>query len=130
MLKKGSIILFLPILGLSFQTHGQAKWDTLYYDLKPEMIAQATVKESEVTDEYFVTVRLKEEYHAEFAELTGDNIGNLLGMVYDEELISPTLPAIQARIRGGGFCLGDYTQKEKAIKVKNQILNQKESDSF
>lgn len=92
------------------------------------MIEEARVDSitMQTTTQYFVSVRLKEEYHAEYEKLTGDNIGNLLGVIYNEELISPTFPAIQTKIKGGGFSIGDYKEKEEAIEVKKQILSEDE----
>ena len=103
---------------------GQSKRDTVIYEIKPEMVDTAYVKKSEVSKSVFVHVQLKEAYHAEFAELTVNNIGNLLAVEYKGNILSHNFPTILAKISGGRFSL-EYKNEKKAREVIQQILGRK-----
>lgn len=99
----------------------QAERDTLFYEIKPDMIAQARLYEDNKVAEYRINVLLKEDYHSEYAQLTRDNIGNFLAVKYDGEIISPVLPTIQAGIANGRFSLV-FEKEEEATTVMQEIL--------
>ena len=87
------------------------------------MIDTASVHEMEMEEpEYFIAVRLKEEYYATFAQLTADNIENFLAVIFEGEYLSPNLPVIKAKISSGRFSLGPYKKQEKAEEVMQQLL--------
>lgn len=126
MAQKTSIFILTLCFLLASKSYGQAERDTLFYELKTEMIEEARVDSIsfEETVEYWINVQLIEKYHAEFAKLTSDNIDNFLAVVYDGEIIAPSLPTIKGKISRGRFPLGPYKKKEKAAKVREQILSE------
>lgn len=127
MVQKTSIFILTLCFLLAYNSYVQAERDTLFYELKTEMIDQANVYKMKMKEpQYFISVRLKKDYHAKYAQLTGDNIGNFFAVVYGGKIINLSLPTIQTAISGGRFSLGDYKEKEEAVKVKNQILNEDE----
>ncbi|MEL7834533.1 SecDF P1 head subdomain-containing protein [Fodinibius sp. Rm-B-1B1-1] len=111
---------------ISFQSQAQTERDTVFYEIKPDMIVQTRIVEDEVqVDKYRVLVRLKKEYHSKFEQLTEENIDNFLGVKQDGEILSPSFPVIKAKIPGGRFLLL-FDSKEEARKVVNQIKGEDE----
>lgn len=108
---------------ISFSSNGQVDGDTLFYEIKPEMIHQTEVYKSDITPEYYIHVQIKEDYRKRYAQLTEENIGNFLAVKYQGEVVAPSLPTIQARIPSGRFRLGPYKNKKEAKEVRKWILD-------
>lgn len=120
MMQKTPIFIILLCLLISFKSYGQTERDTLFYEIQPDMIAQTRLLEDKEETEYRIFVNLKEDYHSEYEQLTRDNIGNFLAVVYKGEILSPLLPVIQASVPNGHFSI-PFKKKEKAKKVMQQI---------
>ena len=126
MVQKTSIFILLLCFLTSFQSYGQVKGDTLFYKIKPEMIASARIEKGPLKEaEYYIFVHLKKNYHTKFATLTDSNIGNLLAVTYQGEVVSPTLPTIQAKLTQGYFSIGPFTKEKNAQNVLQKILNKR-----
>jgi preprotein translocase subunit SecD len=102
------------------KTKGLTGRDTLFYEIQSQMIDQTRIKKSQISDEYRTHFRLKEKYHSEFRQLTRENIGNFLAVVYEGEILSSGLPTIQASISNGRFSMV-FKEEEQAKKILHQI---------
>ena len=108
------------------QVHGQTKRDTLFYELKPEMIKQTKVEKMKLKSrKYHINILLKEKYHKKFGQLTGENIGNYLAVVHNGEVLSPSIPTIRAYISGGRFTIGSFKNEKKAKRIMQRLSNAK-----
>ena len=95
------------------------------------MIDTAIVEKMEMEEpEYVIFLRLKKDYHTKFAKLTGENIDHFLAVMYDGEIIAPSLPVIKAKIKSGRFQIGPYKDEKDAKELLEQILNSNEEDSL
>ena len=82
--------------------------------------AQAgTYKDNTGNTAYCVDLVLTDEAAEEFAEVTGENIGNSLPIVYDGEVISN--PVVQSKITGGTAQITGMEDYEEASKLASQI---------
>lgn len=126
MLHKTSVfVLLLFCFLVSSKSYGQIERDTLFYKIKPEMIARARIGETSFNKtNYYIYVHLKKEYHQELAQLTGSNIDNYFAVTYKDEIISPILPVIKAKLTGGNFSIGSFKKEKDARKVLQSILKE------
>ena len=106
------------------ETFGQTDRDTLFYEIRPEMIDRAIQRKREDDQQlYYVDVKLKQEYHSDFAQKTTDNIGNFMAIVHNGAVISSSFPTIQTGISSGRFTLGPYEKQEEAKRILRRILD-------
>ncbi len=106
------------------ETFGQTDRDTLFYEVRPEMIEQAIQRKREDAQQlYYVDVKLKQKYHSDFAQKTTDNIGNFMAIVHNGDVISSSFPTIQIGISSGRFTLGPYEKQEEAKRILRRILD-------
>ncbi len=96
----------------------QEEIDSVIFDLKPEKIEDVKSVEDEYGN-FWIHITLKEEYHGDFADLTEDNIGNVLNITYQNEVYAQ--PVIRSRITGGRFMLGPFEANEEAQQVFEMI---------
>lgn len=124
MIQKTFILISLFIFLFPWQSYGQTERDTVYFKLQSKMIARARVGQSNIEkSDYFIYVDLKKEYHSKYSQLTGKNIGNYLGISFEADIISPSLPVITAKITGGDVTIGIFKKEKNAKKVLQKILN-------
>jgi SecD/SecF fusion protein len=68
------------------------------------------------SDENFVSISLKQEYHNDWEKLTGENIGNALALVFDDVVYAA--PIVQAAIQSGYTQIsGNFTQEQTRLLV-------------
>jgi len=106
------VLLFLKSQG------AQVERDTVVFELKPEEIDKMDLIGDD-RDVYWIDIVLKEKYHADFADLTDDNIGNFLMIIYKNEVYAQ--PVIRSRIGGGRFMLGPFESKDEAENIFEMI---------
>jgi preprotein translocase subunit SecD len=70
-----------------------------------------------------VLVTLNENGREEFAQFTGNNVGNSAAMVVDNKLVSA--PRINARINGGQLIIVGFFNHEEAQSIAEGILSKK-----
>ena len=70
----------------------------------------AEAEQSSYTDDYIIRFEMKYEAAERFAQITGNNIGRRLALVFDGEIISA--PDIRSKIRGRGTISGNLTRTE------------------
>jgi|SRR5699024_10584994 len=128
MLQKRIVLTSIFCFFISLQAQGQNAPDTLYYELKAEMIDQARIHKDdrEELNYYTISIRLKKGYRSELEELTEENVGNFLAVVYEGEIIHPTLPTIRAKLTGEHISLLGFKTEQKAKEVIKKILNKDE----
>ena len=83
-------------------------------DYKPvtsAMIAKASVEESR-HGRLQVRIKLKEEHHTDWAELTKKNIGNFIATVLDGKVYG--IPVVQSEIKGGNAVLPGFKDQKEA----------------
>ncbi len=82
--------------------------------------AQAsTYKDNTGNNAYCVDLVLTDDAAETFAEITGENIGNNLPIIYDGEVISS--PVVQSEITGGTAQITGMENYEEASKLASQI---------
>lgn len=69
--------------------------------------------------EYLVSLDFTEEAGERFAEVTGNNVGRILYIVYDGEVISA--PYIQTKITGGSATVSGMDSREEAEQLASMI---------
>ncbi|HLR76248.1 MAG TPA: hypothetical protein VK106_01220, partial [Balneolaceae bacterium] len=109
---------------LTYQAYGQAKRDTVFYQIQSKKIARASIKKNSVNNEvhYYINFHLKKAYYTEYAQLTGNNIGELLAIKYKGQIISPSIPTITAKITGGNVMVGFFKKEKRARELLQKIL--------
>ena len=82
-------------------------------------IKSAEAEHNPDTDEYVIRFELKEDAGKRFAQLTDDNIGQRLAIIFDGEVLSA--PSIHSRIGGKGTIVGNFdrTEAEEIAEVLN-----------
>jgi len=109
--------ILLSMLFFGFQQTGEER-ETVVFELTPEKISEIQVVEDE-WGVYWVSISLKDEYHADFAYLTGTNVENYLKIKYEDKILSR--PVIKSRIMGGRLSAGPYDTREEAREVAEMI---------
>ena len=97
---------------------GQVERDTVEYEIIPQHIDEINVI-GDAHDIYWVRVLLKEIYHDNYADLTEDNIENVLRITFQNEVLAQ--PVIKSGVRGGRILIGPYEDEEKARGILNWI---------
>lgn len=131
-MNRTSLLLILLIF-LTVTAHAQDQIqtvdrDTVYYELETEMIDTIRVMYEESMNRYVVSPRLKEEFHDEYEKLTGENISNFLGIIFEENLVRTSMPVIRAAISNGGLPAFFFETEDEAIELRDYLLGESETD--
>jgi preprotein translocase subunit SecD len=102
-----------------------SKRDTVYFDLRTQMIDSARVQKLKLKNKtrYRVFVQLKDAYKKEYEQATSKAIGNYFAIRYHGKILLPGLPVIHTKIRSGQFTIEPFKKKKEAIKIKKCILD-------
>jgi preprotein translocase subunit SecD len=111
----------LAILFLTSQG-AQEERDTVVFILKAEEINSMKLIGDD-GDTHWIDIILKRQYHADFASLTGNNIGNVLMITFQNEVYAR--PVIISKILGGRFMLGPFESNEEAMEVFEKIQKER-----
>ncbi len=117
------IYLACILVLLFFKTQGaQEERDTVIFEIKTEEIDSMEMIGND-SDSYWIYITLKLQYHHDLAALTGNNIGSVLMITYQNEIYAQ--PVIRSTIFGGRFMLGPYETKEEAENIFDMIQKEK-----
>ncbi len=105
-----------------------SKRDTVYFDLRTQMIESARVQKLKVENKtrYRVFVQLKDAYRKEYEQATAKAIGNYFAIRYHGKILLPGLPVIHTKIRSGQFTIEPFKKRKQAFKIKKCILDEVE----
>lgn len=91
----------------------------IVYEIFSDKVEQASISQ-EYDSDYSVTILLKETYSKEFAELTENNVGRRLNIVFNNEVLTSAI--IQGKIEYGTIVLGRWKDKDKAESLIRSLI--------
>ena len=122
-MRNAFIKVYLGIAILLSAVIGVYADETLQYELISEKVEKASV--FEIEGSYYIHVKLKEPYVKEFSELTGNNIGKRLEIIFSGRIFSAAV--IRARIESGRIRSKKLSSEEDAKRIM-KALNEYNDD--
>lgn len=113
-MKKMAIILALLLIGSCSTTTNN---ESLEYIITPDKVSD--VYTHEFADGHVITIQLAEPYKTEFADLTGNNIGQRLTIVFNGNTLTSAI--IKAKIHSGSIGAGGNMTEDEAKDLVQEL---------